>query len=64
MHSLDELQTLEGNVPSAINPPSGCRFHTRCPMVMEVCKSVEPLMVSLGEKHEAACHLLKAKQPD
>jgi oligopeptide/dipeptide ABC transporter ATP-binding protein len=58
MHSLDELQTLEGNVPSAINPPSGCRFHTRCPMVMDVCKTTEPMMTILGEKHEAACHLL------
>jgi oligopeptide/dipeptide ABC transporter ATP-binding protein len=58
MNSLDELQTLEGNVPSAIDPPSGCRFHTRCPMVMPVCSQVEPQMIPVGEKHTAACHLL------
>lgn len=58
MNSLDELQTLEGNVPSAINPPSGCRFHTRCPMVMDICKTVEPEMTSLDVNHKAACHLL------
>jgi oligopeptide/dipeptide ABC transporter ATP-binding protein len=61
MNSLDELQTLEGNVPSAIDPPSGCRFHTRCPMVMPICSQVEPLMTTVGERHTAACHLLTKK---
>ena len=58
MSNLDELETIEGSVPSAINPPPGCRFCTRCPRVMPVCSSVEPLMVQVGEKHAAACHLL------
>ena len=58
MNSLDDLQTLEGNVPSAINPPAGCRFHTRCPHVMEICKTVEPQMLAVEENHSAACHLL------
>ncbi len=58
--SLADLQTLEGNVPSAINPPSGCRFHTRCPQVMEICRTVEPGTVNLGENHRAACHLLQS----
>ena len=61
MNSLDELETIEGSVPSAINPPSGCRFHTRCPHVMEICSEVEPLMTEVGEKHAAACHLLEQK---
>ena len=59
MNTLDDLQTLEGSVPSAINPPAGCRFHTRCPRVMEICKTVEPEMLKVGENHSAACHLLK-----
>ncbi len=58
MNSLDDLQTPAGNVPSAIDPPSGCRFHTRCPFVMEICSQVEPPMLSVGERHAAACHLL------
>ena len=59
MNSLDELQTPEGNVPSAIDPPSGCRFHPRCPFVMPVCSTEEPQMTGVGENHTAACHLLQ-----
>ncbi|MBI5838860.1 MAG: ATP-binding cassette domain-containing protein [Chloroflexi bacterium] len=62
-YSLDDLQTLEGSVPSAINPPSGCRFHTRCPMAMEVCRREEPVMLKLGNSHRAACHLLQSNNP-
>ncbi len=58
MDSLEELQTLEGNVPSAINPPSGCRFHTRCPLVLPICSQVEPQMQAVSPNHLAACHLL------
>ena len=58
MNNLDELQSLEGNVPSAIDPPSGCRFHTRCPMVMPICSQVEPQMIAVGDRHIGACHLL------
>jgi len=56
MKSIDDLETLEGNVPSAINPPSGCRFHTRCPQVMEICKTLEPPNL-LKENRSVACHL-------
>ncbi len=58
-YSLDDLQTLEGNVPSAINIPSGCRFHTRCPRAMEICKSAEPERIGLSSEHFASCHLLR-----
>ncbi|MEG6523685.1 ABC transporter ATP-binding protein [Desulfotomaculum sp. 1211_IL3151] len=53
---IDSLVTLDENVPSAINPPTGCRFHTRCPEVMEVCRVKEPELKMVGEGHQAACH--------
>ena len=48
---------LQGDVPSPINPPSGCRFHTRCPYVMDRCKVEEPLMREVKPGHQVACHL-------
>lgn len=48
---------LTGDVPSPINPPSGCHFHTRCPYVMDVCKVEEPLFADQGSGHFVACHL-------
>jgi oligopeptide transport system ATP-binding protein len=47
---------LEGDVPSPINPPSGCRFHTRCPYVQAKCKEIEPDFIDHGNQHWAACH--------
>jgi oligopeptide transport system ATP-binding protein len=46
-----------GEVPSAMNPPSGCRFHTRCPQAMERCKVDDPEMRDLGAGRSVACHL-------
>ncbi|HEX3724296.1 MAG TPA: dipeptide ABC transporter ATP-binding protein [Nitrolancea sp.] len=48
---------LTGDVPSPINPPSGCHFHTRCPYAMDVCKKIEPRFVDQGGGHYVACHL-------
>jgi oligopeptide transport system ATP-binding protein len=48
---------LEGDVPSPINPPGGCRFHTRCPVAMEVCSQERPVWRDLGGDHWVACHL-------
>lgn len=62
MNDLSELQTLEGNVPSAIDPPTGCRFHTRCPYRMPICSTAEPRALVVGERHVAACHLLEENQ--
>lgn len=49
---------LTGDIPTALSPPSGCRFHTRCPHVMPVCRTEEPAMRGPGPDHQAACHLL------
>jgi oligopeptide/dipeptide ABC transporter ATP-binding protein len=48
---------LKGDVPSPINPPSGCRFHTRCPYVVDRCKSEEPQIREIKPGHHVACHL-------
>jgi oligopeptide/dipeptide ABC transporter ATP-binding protein len=51
---------LPGDVPSPLNPPGGCRFHTRCPEVMDHCKTVEPRLIHIGPPergHQVWCHL-------
>ena len=51
---------LEGDVPSPLNPPHGCRFHTRCSEVMDVCKTTNPPLIQIGppdQKHKVWCHL-------
>ena len=49
---------LKGDVPSPLNPPSGCRFHTRCPNAMEICGAKEPAIIDWGNNHFVACHLM------
>jgi len=51
--------TSKGEVPSAINPPRGCRFHTRCPFASEICKTKEPTFLMAEPDHYVACHLIK-----
>ncbi|MFC4024985.1 ABC transporter ATP-binding protein [Oceanobacillus longus] len=48
---------LEGELPSPINPPSGCVFRTRCPMAMEVCSQIKPVWQEVEQAHFVACHL-------
>ena len=52
-----ERVILKGDVPSPLNPPSGCRFHPRCPVAIEICSKEEPPLIDLGGGHLAACHL-------
>jgi peptide/nickel transport system ATP-binding protein len=59
--SIDEKEervSIPGRPPALDHPPDGCRFHTRCPFVMEKCRTVDPDMISLQTGHRAACHLL------
>jgi oligopeptide/dipeptide ABC transporter ATP-binding protein len=53
---------LEGDVPSPIEPPSGCRFHPRCPVRISICKKVDPTLHDIGSGHKAACHVRAAVQ--
>ena len=50
---------LKGDVPSPLNPPSGCRFHPRCPVAIDICSQEEPPLIDLGGGHMCACHLRK-----
>ncbi|HZS85138.1 MAG TPA: oligopeptide/dipeptide ABC transporter ATP-binding protein [Stellaceae bacterium] len=50
---------IEGEVPSAVNPPAGCHFHTRCPHAMEICRKAYPEWTPLGDGRGVACHLHK-----
>jgi oligopeptide/dipeptide ABC transporter ATP-binding protein len=47
---------VRGELPSPVNPPSGCRFRTRCPFAQELCEMEEPVLRSFGPGHTAACH--------
>jgi peptide/nickel transport system ATP-binding protein/oligopeptide transport system ATP-binding protein len=58
-HTKKERIVLEGDLPSPINPPPGCVFHTRCPYAMEMCKSDRPVMQERMSGHRVACHLYR-----
>jgi len=54
-----ELSSIPGSVPDLINPPTGCRFHPRCPYAMPICKESRPPMTIEGTEHQVACYLYK-----
>jgi oligopeptide/dipeptide ABC transporter ATP-binding protein len=56
--SVDELTSVKGEIPSAINPPAGCRFHPRCDKCMEICKTESPDIVEVEGRY-VACHLFQ-----
>ncbi len=53
---------LKGDIPSPVNPPKGCKFHTRCDQCMEICKSVAPIYKEVEEGHFCACHLYASEE--
>ena len=59
---VERLVQIQGQPPSLLNPPRGCRFHPRCPYVMDVCKTTEPLLAPVPDalEHRQACHLDEA----
>jgi len=54
-----ELTVLEGNVPSPVDPPAGCRFHTRCPLMQARCKETEPAFRQVRNGRSVACHFVE-----
>ena len=59
-----ELAVIEGDIPSAVNPPKGCRFHTRCEYAMDICKTYEPQLNDYGNGHFVACHLMDVSEEE
>jgi oligopeptide/dipeptide ABC transporter ATP-binding protein len=59
-------QVLQGEVPSPINKPKGCAFHTRCPHCMDICREMEPRLAPNPEdpEHMCACHMFTQKKED
>ena len=60
---LERLESIRGLVPNLINPPSGCRFHPRCPMAMNVCQMKKPVLQEVEDRHSVACFLFTEKEP-
>ena len=62
LRSRGRREHIAGDIPSALNPPSGCRFHTRCPYVMPICREAAPPLVETQPGHQVACHLMTETQ--
>jgi len=54
-----KAQKLEGEIPSPTNPPPGCKFQTRCPFAIDICRTLEPKLEKSGKEHDVACHRWK-----
>ena len=59
-----ELAVIEGDIPSAVKPPKGCRFHTRCEYAMDICANFVPELKDAGDGHFIACHLMDVSEEE
>jgi peptide/nickel transport system ATP-binding protein len=57
------LESIKGNPPNLLNPPTGCRFHPRCPYAKEICSTTQPHLLEVHEGHKVACHMVN-KHPE
>jgi peptide/nickel transport system ATP-binding protein len=61
MDDRSERVSIPGRPPALDNPPSGCRFHPRCPYVMDICRTEVPPLADIGRNHKVACYLITRK---
>lgn len=61
--TLDQIDPIDGTMPSAVSPPSGCRFRTRCPVAFEECSQIVPPLYTVSEDHDTACLLYDESTP-
>ena len=59
LDSREERLSIPGRPPALDRPPSGCRFHERCPLAMDICKTIEPALIEIAPKHFTACHVVE-----
>ena len=59
LESREELMSIPGRPPALDRPPSGCRFHERCPLAQDICKTIEPELIQIEPRHFTACHVVE-----
>ena len=62
LDSREELMSIPGRPPALDRPPSGCRFHERCPLAKDICQTVEPELIQIAPRHFTACHVVEEEE--
>lgn len=63
-HKRGSLAAIEGNVPELVEPPPSCRFNSRCPYAVEICRTVDPTPTAIGDQHSVSCFAYVSGDPD